>query len=393
MTVTLRGPTPRGVAVDGDAGGPYRRRALVRRALLPLAHAALGIRARGPRLHRWAPRSPLHVASHPTPAARFAAVDFHTHLGRWLTPDGSWMVPDVGALVALMERCNVSSMVNLDGRWGAELEANLDRYDRAHPGRFFTFCHLDWRQLDQPEGPGLLARSLRDSADAGARGLKVWKDLGLTVTVGGKVILPDAPVLAPVWQTAAERGLPVLIHVADPFAFFEPVDRHNERLEELLRHPSRSLAKEGADRFRRLIDALEALVSANPATTFVGAHVGCYAERLEWVDRMLSAYPNFWVDLSGRVAELGRQPRAAARLIQAHADRVLFGTDVFPPTEADYEIWFRALETEDECFSYSVHEPPPNGRWQISGLGLGDDTLAAIYARNARVLLGTGGAV
>ena len=125
--------------------------------------------------------------------------------------------------------------MNLDGRWGVELEENLDRYDRAYPGRFFSFCHLDWRLLDEPDGAARLVESLRRSVDAGARGLKVWKDLGLTVTARDRRILPDDPLLAPVWTAAAELRIPVLVHVADPVAFFHPVDRHNERLEELLR--------------------------------------------------------------------------------------------------------------------------------------------------------------
>ena len=27
---------------------------------------------------------------------RFAAIDFHTHLGRWLDPSGDWMESDLG---------------------------------------------------------------------------------------------------------------------------------------------------------------------------------------------------------------------------------------------------------------------------------------------------------
>ena len=49
----------------------------------------------------------------------------------------------------------------------------------------------------------------------------------------GRLLLPDDPRLDPVWAAAAEHGLPVLIHVADPIAFFEPIDRFNERIEEL----------------------------------------------------------------------------------------------------------------------------------------------------------------
>jgi predicted TIM-barrel fold metal-dependent hydrolase len=297
------------------------------------------------------------------------------------------MADDVDALLSLMQRCNVTAAVNLDGRWGDELEANLDRYDRAHPDRFFTFCQLDWTRLGEPGGEAELVRVLERSAGAGARGLKVWKDLGLTVTVNGRPVLPDDPRVSPVWEAAGSLGLPVLIHVADPLAFFQPVDRCNERLEELLRHPSISLARAGESTFRRLLDALEAVVAGHPRTTFIGAHVGCYVENLSWVAGMLDRYPNYYIDISGRVAELGRQPRAAARLIEAHPDRVLFGTDAFPLREEHYLTYFRALETDDECFPYSSADPPPHGRWRISGLGLSDDVLEQVYNRNARRLL------
>ncbi len=42
----------------------------------------------------------------------------------------------------------------------------------------------------------------------------------------------DDPRLEVVWETAGELGMPVLVHVADPVAFFDPIDETNERWEE-----------------------------------------------------------------------------------------------------------------------------------------------------------------
>ncbi len=322
------------------------------------------------------------------PRARFAAVDAHNHLGRWLTPDGDWSVSDVGALLADMDRCNVAAIVNLDGMWGGELRENVERYDLAHPGRFATFAHLDWRELAEPGWPERLATGLHEAADAGAKGLKVWKSLGLALRdERGTWLMPDDERLAPVWETAGELGLPIVIHVADPVAFFAPVGPENERLEELIAHPEWSFADVRFPRFEQLIDGLEAVVSRHPGTTFIGAHVGCFAEDLAWVGRMLSTHANFHVDIAARMAELGRQPRASRLLIQEHADRVLFGIDLFPPDPAEYAIHFRFLETVDEGFAYSTKDPPPQGRWTISGLALPDEILLAIYAENARRLI------
>ena len=129
----------------------------------------------------------------------------------------------------------------------------------------------------------------------------------------------------------------MLIHTADPVAFFDPVDARNERLEELAVHPDWSFHGDEFPSFERLLDAFEAVVAAHPQTTFIGAHVACCAEDLAWVGRMLDTYPNLHLDFSQRIAELGRQPRAARRLFVAHADRVLFGTDELPPRREAYE--------------------------------------------------------
>ncbi len=343
---------------------------------------------RGLPLREYVPRTRVRVAEHHVHRARFPAIDVHNHLGRWLCEDDGWVVPDVGELLALMDACNLRAIANLDGRWDGELEANLDRYDRAHPGRFATFCHLDWRESATPGFGARLVASLERSASAGAKGVKVWKDLGLHVRDdAGGLLMPDDQRLSDVWDAAGELGLPIVIHVADPVAFFDPVDRFNERLEELLENPDWSFADPRFPRFERIMEALEAVVAAHPGTVFIGAHVGCYAEDLAWVARMLEAYPNFNVDIAARIAELGRQPRAARSLMLSHPDRVLFGIDLFPPAAEEYAIHFRFLETEDEHFGYSTDEIPPQGRWAISGLDLPDDVLRLVYAENALRLI------
>jgi len=344
------------------------------------------------RLRDYRPVPRLVAPAHPVERARFSAVDAHNHLGRWLSEwigrPGDWTVPDVGALLELMDDGNLAAIVNLDGRWGEELEANLDRYDRAHPGRFATCCHVDWPAAVASGDLGrAAAASLRASvgAGAGAKGVKIWKDVGLHLRDDrGELVLADDPRLAPLWETAAELGVPVFIHTADPVAFFDPVDERNERLEQLLEHPEWSFADPSFPSFIRLIEALEDLVAVNPDTTFVGVHFGGYAEDPAFVGRMLDAYPNYHVDIAARVAELGRQPRAVREVILAHPDRVLFGIDEFPPAHENYAIYLRFLETADEHFPHSTEEVPLMGRWAISGLDLPEDVLRQVEGDNAR---------
>jgi predicted TIM-barrel fold metal-dependent hydrolase len=344
-------------------------------------------------LREYRPEPAVRLAVHEVPRASAPVVDVHNHLGRRSevkklldrSDRSTWVAPDVGALVAQMDDWNVSTIVNLDGDWGDTLDANLDRYDRAYPGRFASFCRLDWEECRQPGWPDRFAKSLQDSAERGAAGLKVWKDVGLHVRdESGALVLCDDERLAPVWEVAAQADLPVLIHIADPPAFFEPLSEQNERLEQLLAHPEWHFADPRFPRFQVLIDALEHLVAENPGVTFIGAHVGCNAEDLTWVGRMFDTYPNFYVDFAARVADIGRQPRAARRLIMEHPTRVLFGTDAFPPSHRAFAGYFRFLETDDEYFPYSHSNPPGSGRWTISGIYLPEDVLTDVYGANAR---------
>ena len=315
-------------------------------------------------------------------------IDAHNHLGRWLTGDGSWMTPDVAALLDTMDAAGVDTIVNLDGRWGGELQQNLARYDRAHPGRFVTFCHVDWSQLAVDDaGPTCVDRlttQLQQSADAGARGVKVWKDLGLQIRdATGSLIAPDDPRVVTVLRAAGDLGLPVLIHTADPVAFFEPLTRDNERWDELQVHPEWWFGGPGLPSFDELIASLDRLIASCPGTTFVGAHAGCWAEDLDEVGEMLARHPNWTIDIAGRIGELGRRPLAFRSLVERFPDRVLFGTDCFPITEADYARHRRFLETSDVGFDYSGEPTPPQGNWTIDGAAIPPSLLPAIYEGNA----------
>ncbi|HEX5336794.1 MAG TPA: amidohydrolase family protein [Propionicimonas sp.] len=339
----------------------------------------------------WTPssqlRAPVTRVDHPA----VPCIDAHNHLGRWLSQDGDWIIPDVAALLRMMDERHVEVIVNLDGFSGDELEANLDRYDRAHPGRFLTLCQLDWGRLAEPGGAESLVATLEDCAGRGARGVKVWKNLGLAFRdEAGRLLRPDDPGVVTVLTRAGELGLPVVIHTADPIAFFEPLDAHNERLDELRgatdwwfgdhdRYPT----------FDDLLDAHAALVLACPGTTFVGVHAGCAAEDLDRVERLVNLAPNYHVDIAGRIAELGRQPRRFARFVADHPDRVLFGTDIYPITDEQYRLHFRFLESADEGFEYAPGEPiPPQGRWAVSALALEPALLPAVYRDNARRVFG-----
>jgi predicted TIM-barrel fold metal-dependent hydrolase len=340
----------------------------------------------------WLPRTELVLPHTPVPRSSVPAIDAHNHLGRWLN-DGEWMFQRPGDLIDILDESNVELVVNLDGFWGDELAANLERYDSAHPDRIATFCWVEWERLAEEDGVAQLKKTLKESADRGARGIKVWKNLGLKVRDSdGRFILPDDPRVIDILGYAGELDLPVLIHVSDPKAYFSPADVHNERLDELVDSPEMWVGDpEIFPTFYRLIDALETLVLATPGTRYVAAHVGCASEDLDRVEVILAKAANFSVDIAGRITELGRQPRRFAELVSRFPDRVVLGTDLYPATADKFGKYFHFLESSDEGYDYLPREPyPPHPRSTMSAMGFDGDVLEAIYSTNAKRWLGAG---
>lgn len=349
------------------------------------------------RLVDYRPRSQLRarwVGALPQPA--LAAIDAHNHLGPTPFSEG-WADRDAAALREAMDLSGISAIVDLDGGHGNALETEIGRWEPLG-SRVAVFAGLDYEMWSARRDFGEEeARRLEIAKAAGARGLKVWKTLGLRARDDrGRLVAVDDARLDPLWDVAGELDLPVTIHVADPIAFFEPLDPTNERWEELREHPDWHFwprqpaghpAADGFPTFEDVIAGLEATVARHPETTFIGAHVGCAAEDLRLVSRMLATYPNWNVDLAARIGELGRQPYTAREFICRWPDRVLFGTDA-PPDAAAWSVNYRFLETRDESFPYDPDGGPGSqGRWAITGLGLPHDVLGLVYAGNARRLI------
>ncbi len=318
---------------------------------------------------------------------RFPVIDAHNHLGY---PFGKgWIDRPLHEILAELEAAGVVGYVDLDGGWGEDiLDLHLSRLAPA-ADRFRVFGGVDWDQWPHlgEDFPSYAVDRLHAQKERGAFGLKIWKPFGLHVRdQHGQLVKVDDERLMPLWQAAAELEMPVLIHVADPVAFFDPIDETNERWEEIGAHPDWAFTSPPFPPFIEILTGLQRLVKRHPATTFIGAHVGCYAENLDFVGQMLDECPNYYVDISGRLGELGRQPYSARRFFLKYADRILFGLDEGVHLEG-YLLSYRFFETDDEYFNYNTSEVPLQGRWYVCGLHLPDDVLKKFYYDNAARLL------
>jgi len=339
-------------------------------------------------LQKYHPKSQLVTRATSVDRPMFPVIDAHNHLGEAF--GGGWDRKPLAELLDLLDEGGVQHYVDLDGGWGENvLNHHLEIFKAKAPERFRIFGGVEWDRWTElgDAFPLWAAERLELQKQRGAEGLKVWKSFGLHVRdEQGQLVDVDDPRLSPLWLAAGELGLPVLIHIADPVAFFEPIDETNERWEELGDHPDWAFTSPPFPPFMHILGGLFNVVRRHPSTTFIGAHVGCYAENLPWVSRMLDECPNYFIDISARIGELGRQPYTARKFLIQYQDRVLFGSDMGPDPR-EYRIYYRFLETDDEYFNYNTTEVPAQGRWYVHGLYLPGEVLRKIYHENAARLL------
>jgi predicted TIM-barrel fold metal-dependent hydrolase len=321
------------------------------------------------------PRSELMTPDRTPSRPRFPAIDYHNHLDS--------MEP--GAVLRIMDEAGVERIVNITMQVGDRALETLLRLREASRERFATIAWMDWTGVERDDFIDVSLDRLERMVEHGACGIKFWKDLGLSVRdASGELLRVDDERLAPLFDKAAELGIPVMFHTADPSAFFRPIDRENERYEELAAHPEWSF--HGAQYGKHELLAQRGRVfRRHPRTKFVCAHMAESGEDLAYVARLLEQNPNVQVDISARTPELGRQPFTARRFFLQFADRILFGTDLLPDA-AMYRLYFRFLETEDEYFDYPSHASR-QGRWKIYGMNLPDEVLEKLYRTNALKLL------
>ena len=326
------------------------------------------------RLSDFEPRTSLTTAVHDLHHAIVPVIDYHNHLDSMEPAD----------VLRIMDACGVERCVNITMQVGEAAHAILDKYHAAS-NRFNSIGWMDWTGVERSDFVEVTKRRLQALVDHGAIGIKFWKDFGLTLRdADGKLLRIDDERFAPIFDFCGELGLPVMFHTADPTAFFFPIDRFNERYEELAAHPDWGFYGVEVTK-RELLEARNRVIARHPKITFVGAHCAESSEDLGFLKQTMDSLPNLMLDISARTAELGRQPYTAREFLIQYADRILFGTDLLPDITM-YRLHYRFLETADEYFDYPSHASR-QGRWNVCGLHLPEDVLRKMYRENALKLL------
>src|SRR5580765_5730121 len=332
--------------------------------------------ARLPTIEEYQPKSTLVAAEHKPERAKYPFVDVHSH--HW-NPTAE----HVEELVKEMDTINLRVLVNLSGGTGESLKKTLAVMKGRYPNRFVVFANLSYDDLNTPGYGKRAAARLEQDVRNGAQGLKIFKNYGMDLKhANGERVHVDDPEFDPVWEKCAELKIPVLIHIAEPSAFFDPWDYHNERWEELREFPQRARPPSKYPPFETLMAERNRMFAKHPRTNFIAAHLAFHGNDLDRLGKLFDSHPNVYVDIAAVLAELGRQPYSAHDFLVKYQDRVLMGKDIYDVNE--YKWYFRALETRDEYFEYYRKR---HAFWRIYGFQVPDEVLKKVYYENALKLV------
>jgi len=185
-------------------------------------------------IEEYSPVTSLVVEKNKINRSKYPFIDVHSH--QW---DMSFS--NLEKLVSEMDSLNMGFMINLSGSGLAtftgnqslmdlNLEKSLTNIKNSFPDRFGVFVNLDFNKIDNKDFAKNSVKIIEDAVSDGAIGLKVYKNLGLSLKdSSGKRVKVDDSRLSPIWDICGKLNIPVLIHSGEPSPFFDPIDKYNER--------------------------------------------------------------------------------------------------------------------------------------------------------------------
>lgn len=293
----------------------------------------------------------LAAAQRPDFLADLPKISTHEH---FQTAEALAVYRKVAAELGIRKAILLPTGAPPDDRGDRKRTASLLELAKQQPDFIVPFAALN---PSDPDAPAALADAVRN----GARGLKLMA--GHPDYYREPL---DAPAMLALFEEARALGIPVLIHVSPA-------------------------------RIPKQLPELERLLRAFPDVTVVAAHYARLTSDLATAARLLDSYPNLSMDVSmgrGLARYQGEIPRTLTQyrdFILAHADRLLWGTDLVLG-DATSEAKLRArIETDFLLLGSRLYvDPAPrSGQSAVEvGLDLPRAVLEKIFYENAGRILG-----
>ncbi|MCE4556986.1 amidohydrolase [Pelomonas sp. P8] len=252
--------------------------------------------------------------------------------------------------------------------------------------------------VDGSDQPGWLAAT-RERVDAslkaGAVGVKVWKNIGMSLrNAGGQLVMIDDARFAPLFDDFTKRGIRLLGHQGEPHNCWLPLEQmtvNNDR-EYFKAHPQYHMALHPEmPSWEQQMDARDRMVAAHPGLHFIGVHLASMERNVDELAAFLDRFPDAVVDVAARIGQLQYQSQRdrerVRRFFIKYQDRLIYGSDMSQEpgqdgaalgreAEAVWRMHWRYFNTAD-TFKVSDLDRP------VQGLALPKAVVDKLYRTNA----------
>jgi len=170
---------------------------------------------------------------------------------------------------------------------------------------------------------------------AGARGIKIWKNVGLLVkNEAGQYLMADDPVFDPIYAFLEKEKIPLLAHLGNNHNCWLPIEQMTVSCDVryYMKNPDHHMyLHPETPSYERQIKARDSILERYPDMIFIGAHLGSMEWNLEEVAKRMEQFPNFYIDLSGRYNHIFdytfRHREQVIDFFEKYSNRIMYGTD------------------------------------------------------------------
>lgn len=276
-------------------------------------------------------------------------------------------------------------------------------YD-SYPRFFAWVTTFDVEGMFEPGWIDTVLKELKTDFDHGAIGVKVWKNIGMEIQKpSGEYIQLDDPLFKPIWDLITKEDKTLMAHMGEPLHAWMPTYITEDGIPRnyWATHPEYSFYdKPDKPSYSDIISAADTVIRENPKMRYVGAHLASLEFDVAELAMRMELYPNFAVEIGGRMRYLMWQARGKVRaFFIKYQDRIMYGTDLgassgmTDPQRIERKIrikqrndhFTRYLATDDEFPFGDLLQgeiPVPEPTYNVTGLALPKSVLRKIMYDN-----------
>jgi len=236
---------------------------------------------------------------------------------------------------------------------------------------------------------------IKKSVDRGAVGLKVWKNIGMSLKdAQGNYVKIDDPSFDPIFSYIAENDLILLGHIGEPRNCWLPLSEMTVEQDRkyFAEHPEYHmfLHPEYPD-YQEHLEARDHVLSKHPDLKFVGLHLSSQEWETNEVSLFLDRFPNAMVDLAERICHVQHQAVTNWQKIYdffiKYQDRIIYGSDIIDDNTLSDEELINYMDARYKMhwdfFTKNKLMSAPKVTDSFKGLGLPAQVVQKIYTNNA----------